>query len=228
MIPDLPQAESQHLHARATINFQSELIRKSIHLCSLSVPIIYSQISKELALMLLIPMFIGFLGVDLARYYHEPTRLWFQRWFGRLLRKSEKDGKRKQLTGATFVLISAVVCVLIFPKIITITAFAVMIISDITSALVGRKFGKHKFFDKSLEGSTGFLVSGVLVILVTPKIQGLPLEYIIAFVGVVIGTVVEACSIKIDDNLSIPISIGLIMWGLYLLLLPAVNLYSIL
>jgi dolichol kinase len=41
-----------------------------------------------------------------------------------------------------------------------------------------------------------------------------------------VGTVVEASSLKIDDNISIPLSVGLIMWGLYLLFLPSIDLFS--
>lgn len=218
--------ESEQLHSKATIDYKSEFVRKLIHLCSLSIPAIYYFISKQFALELLVPMFLGFFFVDLARFYHQGTQAWFYRWFGWLLRKHESDSNTKRLTGATNILFSAIVCVLIFPKIITINAFAILIISDITSALIGRRFGKRRLFQKSLEGTTGFFVSAVMVVMLAPKVEGLPLEYAIGIIAAAVGAVVEAASTTIDDNISVPLAIGFALWGLYALILPAVNLYA--
>lgn len=222
-----PPQESELLEGGATIDYKYELIRKTIHLCSLSIPIIYFFISKQQGLMLLVPVAAAFFVVDLARYYHPPTRAWFYRWFGWLLRKHESDHTKKRFTGATNILLSAILCVFIFPKIITINAFAILIISDTTSALIGRRFGRKKFFSKSREGSLAFFLSAIAVVLVAPKIEGLPLEYIIGIIGGVVGTIVESLSVKIDDNISIPLSIGVAMWGLYALLLPSVNVFAL-
>ncbi|HWP81896.1 MAG TPA: SEC59/DGK1/VTE5 family protein [Bacteroidota bacterium] len=215
------------LHTSATIDYKSEIIRKGIHLCSLSIPIIYAFITKEQALTLLVPVTVAFLVVDLARYYHPPTAQWFYRWFGWLLRRHEQNAERKRLNGATNVLLSACLCVFIFPKIVTINAFAVLIISDSTSALVGRRFGKRPFFNKSLEGAIAFFLSALLVILVAPKVQGLPMEYIVAAIAAIVATIAESLSTEIDDNLSVPLSFGSVMWGLYLWLLPNVDLSSV-
>jgi dolichol kinase len=218
-------SESELLQSKATIDYKSEFIRKSIHLCSLSIPTIYFFISKQLALELLVPMFLAFFVVDLARFYHQPVQAWFYRWFGWLLRKHETDHGTKRLTGATNILLSAIVCVLLFPKIITVNAFAILIISDITSALFGRRFGRRRFFGKSLEGAMAFFVSAIVVVLLAPKVQGLALEYAIGVGAAAVGAVVEAASTKVDDNISVPLAIGLVMWALYALLLPTVNLY---
>jgi dolichol kinase len=219
--------KSELLHAKATIDYKSEFIRKSIHLCSLSIPTIYYFISREHAIELLVPMFLGFFVVDLARFYHEPTRDWFYRWFGWLLRKHESDTKSKRLTGATNILFSAIVCVLIFPKIITVNAFAILIISDITSALVGRRFGRHRFFQKSLEGSTGFFVSAVVVVLLAPKIEGIPMEYVVGIIAAAAGAVTESLSTTVDDNISVPLVVGFVLWTLYAFFLPQINLFAL-
>jgi dolichol kinase len=138
-----------------------------------------------------------------------------------MLRKHETDSKKKNFTGATYVLISAVLVILLFPKIFAITGFAVLIIGDISAALFGRKFGRHRFLAKSLEGSLAFLVTSTVVIFFTPKIQGGIEEYIIAFVAVVVGMISENISYGwADDNLTVPVSIALTMWALYALFLP--------
>lgn len=181
-----------------------------------------------MALCLLLPVTGAFIAIDLARYYVPAISRWFYRWFGWLLRRHELDDTRKRLNGASNVLISASLCVLLLPKIIAINAFAILIISDTTSALVGRRFGRHRFFGKSLEGSTAFFISAVAVVLVAPKVSSLSYEYVIGIIAAAVGTVVEALPIRIDDNLSIPIGIGFTLWGLYAWLLPALDLSRLL
>ena len=217
-------SDLKHLDHTATIEYRHEVVRKGVHLLSLSIPIIYFFISRQLALYLLLPVTTIFIIIDTARYYIPPVTRWFYRWFGWLLRRHETDTNRKRLNGASNVLISALLCVLLFPKIIAINAFTILIISDTTSALIGRRFGRRRFLAKSLEGSLAFFISAVIVIFIAPKIDRLPMEYVIGIIAAAIGTIVEALPIKIDDNLSIPLAVGLSLWGLYALLLPAIDL----
>ncbi len=207
------------------IDYKAEIFRKSIHLCSLSIPIIYYFISREKALILLVPITLAFLAVDLLRHFHAPTAKIFYEVFGWMLRTHEYDQRKKRLSGATHVLISATLCVLIFPKLITITSFAILIISDSAAALVGRRFGKKKFLKKSLEGSVAFFCSALIVIAATPKFSSAAGEYVIAVIAAAIATVIEAMSVGIDDNLSIPISVGIVMWVLYSVFYPSMNLH---
>jgi dolichol kinase len=216
-----------HLDDNATIEYKHELVRKAIHMCSLSIPIIYYYISKEQALWLLVPLTAAFFVVDVTRHYSEIVSRWFYSWFGWLLRKHEQGGSTKRLSGATNVLLSACFCVLVFPKVIAVSAFAILIVSDTTSALIGRRFGKRRFFKKSLVGSLAFFFSALVVVLLSPKIEKLGMEYAIGALASVVGAIVEAISGTIDDNISIPISIGFTMWLLYLVLLPGVDLFQL-
>ncbi len=216
-----------HLDQAATIDYRNELARKAIHLFSISIPVIYFFIPRWLALCLLLPVTAAFVTIDLARYHIPAVSRWFYRWFGWLLRRHEVDSTRKRLNGASNVLISASLSVLLLPKIIAINAFAILIISDTTSALIGRRFGRHRFFGKSLEGSAAFFISAVAVVLLTPKVSSLVYEYVIGIVAAAVGTVIEALPIRIDDNLSIPIGIGFTLWGLYAWLLPALDLFRV-
>lgn len=216
-------------------NYKIEYIRKAIHLCSLSIPVFYFFLSKTTALSVLIPVTALFVVFDVARYYSTTGAKLFYKYFGWLLRNYEIDNKRKRLNGASNILISAIICILIFPKLIVVTAFAILIISDSSAALIGRRFGKHKFFKKSLEGSVAFFVSAIIMAVIATKMQYayLPninleytsLEFLIAIIASGIGAVMEASSVTVDDNYTIPISIGFVMWILYALLLPAFNIY---
>lgn len=216
-------------------NYKIEYIRKAIHLCSLSIPVFYFFLSKTTTLSVLIPVTALFVVFDVARYYSTTGAKLFYKYFGWLLRNYEIDNKRKRLNGASNILISAIICILIFPKLIVVTAFTVLIISDSSAALIGRRFGKHKFFKKTLEGSLAFFVSAIIMAVIATKMQYayLPnlnleytsLEFLIAIIASGIGAVMEASSVTVDDNYTIPISIGFVMWILYTLLLPTFNIY---
>jgi dolichol kinase len=206
------------------ISFSSELIRKGIHLASLSIPIFYYYVSRSTALAVLLPIVILSVAVDFGRHYIPALERQVERLFNSILRPHER--KAGLLSGASYVLVSALICVAVFPKIITVTAFAILIVSDSSSAIFGRAFGKHKFLDKSLEGTFAFIVSAWAVVLMSPKAGShlghtpLIMEYLIGAFAAVVGGVAEAGSVTLhlDDNFSVPISIGLTMWGLYWLL----------
>jgi dolichol kinase len=209
-------------------SYGTEIIRKSIHLSSLSIPVVYFFISKTTALQILVPLTLAFVLTDLARLFVLPARRLYERFFGFLLRRHERSGARKRLNGASYVLISATICIWLFPKVIIITAFAILIVSDTAAALFGRRFGRHSFFKKTLEGTTAFLLTALVVVAAAPKVQFLMTEYVIGAAGAFVGSLVEAASTDlIDDNLSIPIAISLTMWGLYALLLPHVNVFAL-
>ena len=210
--------------ADAHVSFRHELLRKGIHLSSLSIPVIYYFISRDLALALLIPVTALFLIGDLLRCFHRPSFELYQKIFGPMLRQHEKMPDRLTLNGATWVLISATICVLAFPKLITITAFSILIISDTTAALIGLRFGTKKYRDKTLEGSSAFVISAALVVLCTPKVAGLPGEYFIGIAAGILGAIAEVFSFNIvDDNLAIPIAIGICLWIMYAVFFPGLD-----
>ncbi len=206
---------------KGNIDYKAELLRKSIHLLSLSIAIVYYFITKELALKLLIPLTLLSLVLDIARYFFPTYRKFLHSYFGFMLREHEINSKQITLSGATYVLIAALVTVIFFPKVFVILGIAVLIFGDIFAALIGRKFGKHKFLFKSLEGTTSFFIFGSLVMLVTPKIEGSIEEYLIGFAAVAVAAIVENISYGwADDNLTIPLSVCLTMSALYALFLP--------
>ena len=209
------------------VGFKKELVRKGIHLFSLSIPIVYYYVSRELALTILVPMTLISIILDFLRYYSVAGANIFYKIFGQILRKHETGGK-KTLNGGTYVLISAALCVFLFPKVLVIMSFSILIISDILAALVGMSIGKIKINGKTLEGSLAFFISAIIVIFVTPKITYSSTEYLIGIMGAFIGTLAELYSFNIlDDNFAIPVSISGAMWFMYWLILPNVNIYAL-
>lgn len=196
------------------IPFSQELLRKGIHLISFSIPVIYIFISKETALFILIPLALIAIIIDVLSKRDNHVRKYLYMFFGKLLRPHEQ--RKDVLNGATWVLISAVLTVFIFPKIIAVTSFAILIVSDICSAIFGRKYGRHQLFDKSWEGTTAFMVSAFIVVLAFGTALVAPRTYFYSgFLAAIIGAFAEAASnkIKMDDNFAVPLSVGFTMWA---------------
>jgi dolichol kinase len=198
---------------KSNITYKQELLRKSIHLMSLSIPIGYIFLTKETMLYIFIPFAIAITLFDILSQKVKIVNKFLFKFFGKMLRPHEIKGEGT-FNGATWVIISAAVCIALFPKIITITGFTILIISDLFAALIGRKFGKRPLFDKSWEGTLSFMISAIIIVTIYYSVFILPFSYLIAgIVAAIVGGFVEAVSkvARLDDNLSVPISVGIVM-----------------
>ncbi|HRK60402.1 MAG TPA: phosphatidate cytidylyltransferase, partial [Candidatus Kapabacteria bacterium] len=97
-----------------------------------------------------------------------------------MLRAHETRDDRLLLNGASWVLIAAFLCILFLPQSIAITAFSILIVSDTAAALIGRKLGRHKFFDKSVEGTAAFIISAIGVVVAVWFILNLDISFVYA------------------------------------------------
>lgn len=208
------------MEERDRLKLRYEIARKTIHLASLSIPLIYSLISRDLALLILVPLFIGFFLVDVLKNFFGPVARWYHRTFDAMLRSHELKSESIHLNGATYMVMSALLLVLFFPKLIAITAFTIVAVSDTIAAVIGKKFGKHQFGEKSIEGSVAFFISAVLLVALFPR-----LNLFIGIIMAVAATLTEAFTdrignFKIDDNLSIPLVSAVAGMLCYLLFIP--------
>ena len=226
--------EIQNNVADHNITFLQELLRKSIHLSSLSIPICYIFFSKESMLMVLIPFMICVVFVDIATRKNPFIRKIYLKIFGFMLRKHEIQAREMLLNGASWVLVSAVLSIYFFPQIVAIISLSILFISDIVAAIVGRRFGKKRFLGlkgKSWTGTLAFFISAFIV----SSIYGFAFEYtipffVIAMFASVMSAFCEAISKEIlhaDDNFTIPISFGIAMWigNVYLNYFFGINLF---
>ncbi len=202
------------------ISFSQEVLRKGIHLISLSIPIIYVFVTRETALFILVSLAITAIVIDFLSKFNNIIGILLKKYFGKMLRPHELNQKYV-LNGASWVFISAVACVFIFPKYLAVVSFTILIISDISAALFGRKFGKHKLFtNKSWEGTFAFMISAIVVVFIYGIIFNAPIIFFIGGITAsIVGGFIEAAStkLKVDDNLSIPISVAsvLYLFGVY-------------
>jgi dolichol kinase len=203
------------------ITYRSELLRKGIHLMSLSIPVMYALLPKETILWFLAPLTLIFVFLDLISHRSGVIRNLLLRYFGSMMRTHELQVDKVMLNGASYVLIAACLCVMVFPKMIAVTAFSILIVSDICAALIGRRYGSHSFLDKSLEGTFAFAASAVAVVMVIAELFSQSGAFLVAgIIGSLVGAFVENLSprFRVDDNISIPFSIGITMYAIAALL----------
>ncbi|MBC8145586.1 MAG: hypothetical protein H7X80_08360 [bacterium] len=212
-----PDAMTQVAAPRAEISMKSELIRKSIHLSSIGIPLIYGLAGREIMLWLLVPATVFTLIIEVLRFTKPSVEARVRSSFGGIMREHELDGSHKKISGAAWVLLSATFCVIVFPTIITIAAFTTLIVSDTAAALIGRKYGRHKFLEKSFEGSTAFFVTSFCVVTAVMLLYDAPMLFLTTGAAAALAaTAAEALSsgANIDDNLTIPTSFAFVQWGL--------------
>ena len=197
------------------ITYTNELQRKGIHITSMLIPIIYYFIDRSTDLSILFPLTCITLIIDLFIHYNPTFRSFSHGMIGHLMRPHELNRTSLVLNGASWVMIAAVLTVFVFPKTIAIIAFSIVILCDMFAALIGRKIGKTKFIDKSLEGSLTFLIVGIIVCYTWTQIFHLDFLFFIAVsTGTFFAAIAEAAAyrLKVDDNIVIPIVAGGISW----------------
>jgi len=188
------------------ISLTQEFLRKSTHIGALVIPVGYyfSGLEQMTAFWFLSIITLLMLVIDISRL----RNWWFWRVlaspvFSLMLRKHEQDG---DLTGASYILLTASASIALFSKPVAIAAISFIIVGDTAAALIGRKFGRTKIGNKTLEGSLGCLAATFLVAVIAP---GISLQ--VALLGALVATVVEAWPMGVDDNVSVPLLSGLAM-----------------
>jgi len=181
-----------------------EIKRKIVHLATLVIPIGYALTSEETVLVFLIPFFICFLSVDLLRHFIPKLAFLFQRYFfGRVLREEEGP----TFMGSTYFLFATILTILLFPKPIAISSLLILILADTAAALVGKGVGKFRILGKTLEGSMAFFFTALVIVWIYPDLNRLSGS--LAALG---ATVIESLPIGLNDNLTIPLTAGAIMF----------------
>ncbi len=180
--------------------YKYELIRKSIHFSSLIIPVSLFYFDKYYILILLTPLSIAFIAMDYLRINSPQISFFYNKYLGTITRDFESNS----LTGASYVFISSCLIIFLFPNNIAISSLLIMSISDSMASIIGKKYGKVYFFNKSLEGSIAFFLSSILIIIF------LDIKLFPAIASILVCTLVEAYQFfNIDDNFSVPLSFAL-------------------
>jgi len=139
-------------------------------------------------------------AVDATRLRAPGANALFFRTFPGLASPREAVG----VASSTWFVLGALLTWTLFPAEVAVPALLVLALADPTAGTLGRLYGRHKIGAGSVEGSLAFFVVASLVLLVTVG----------GFAAVLVAgavTVVEATPWRLDDNLSVPLSAGLLL-----------------
>ena len=201
------------------ISYMQEVRRKLVHLSSLWMAAALWLLPWEFCAILFGVMAALTVLVEYA-YYRKVPVVWqcYGFFFGRMLRDYGSD--KFHLSGGAPVLAAACLSALCFAcphsetwgPATAALAMAVMLLGDTAAALIGRRFGRHRFFNgKSLEGTLAFLFTGFAVVLAGFAFGCYPWQVLLGGIGgVVVAALLELfnCELHLDDNLSIPLAVG--------------------
>ncbi len=184
-----------------------EVQRKTFHLCSLIVPVIYFFITKLSAIIILFLLAACVLYLDVSRHYNSRIRKFTDKFFSRFMRDHEQSGSFA-LSGSTYMVLGFFITALLFSKGLAIASWFILIISDTLAALIGAKIGIKMENGKSLEGSVAFLASAIFISMIVYFYIGYNTSFSIIIVSSIIATLSEFYSkeLSVDDNLSIPVT----------------------
>jgi glycerol-3-phosphate acyltransferase PlsY len=122
------------------------------------------------------------------------------------------------LTGASYLMLASMVCMLIFGigpagrvSGVFIAAISFLALGDTAAAIVGLSIGRVRIFRKTLEGTLAGLLVCIGVAWVVSILPGLDFPLGIGILGAVSASVVEALPIEVNDNVVVPLLSGTVM-----------------
>lgn len=164
--------------------------------------IIFTQI---VALLIIGIVAIVFILLDITRFLNKQTNELFTVRFKSIFRKSES----KKFSSMTIFLVATFISILLFEKNIAITALTFLIFGDIFSKIFGLAYGKHKIFQKTLEGTLAYFGCVLICGFVLYNILDIPL--FILMIGGISAPLVELFSFQLNDNFTVSLISGSIM-----------------
>ena len=200
------QDHSEKTQFAPRLPLRQEIGRKLIHVLGFLLPVAYVLFGRGVMIPLMLLGCILVLGADVARLYLPPAHALYVRLFGRLTRSAEEQ----RLTGASVLMIGQTLAVLLFPPVIAPAAMTFGVTGDVAAALIGARYGRlHWRQGKSIAGIAACLVAAFLGGLVWGR-----LAWPVVLAGAGAATLAEALPVRLDDNLTIPLVGGAVMWAL--------------
>ncbi len=183
----------------------TEIPRQMVHLSGLIFVVLAQLVGRGTTIVYFSMITLFFL---LYSWYikHQEKRFFetIESRFRDFILKFERKDVSNPFTGAMFFYLGFTLTFLIFPVSLASAACAMLAVGDSFSTLVGMKFGRHRIGRKSLEGSlacfAGSLVSGMFF--VPPHIS---------LAGALAACMAELLP-KLNDNLTIPLASGFVMF----------------
>ena len=165
----------------------------------------YILFSQMIALLIIGIVAIVFIVLDITRFFNKQTNELLTVKVKSIFRK----GEEKKFSSMTIFLVAAFITLLLFHWDIAVTALTFLIFGDIFSKIFGLAFGKHKIFQKTLEGTLAYFGCVLICSFVLYNILEVPL--LILLIGGITAPLVELFSFQLNDNFTVSLISGSVM-----------------
>ncbi len=189
-----------------------EIKRQIIHASGILTILIIQIFGRFNAALIALGITLFFLTVGMYRRYRKNIK--FKPKVVDEIEDMLEDGvktlerpKEMPFKGAMMFYLGSFIVISLFDPLISMPSIAVLAMADSLSTIIGKYFGKHKLHvnrKKSYEGSLTFLIIAIAVLYFFTN----PAK---AFFVAYIAMLVEMIP-KLDDNLTVPISVALLMF----------------
>ncbi len=164
--------------------------------------IIFTQV---VALLIIGIVTIVFIVLDITRFLNKQTNELFTVRFKSIFRKNEA----KKFSSMTIFLVATFISILLIEKNNANTALTFLIFGDIFSKIFGLAFGRHKIFQKTIEGTLAFFGCTLICGFILYNILDIPLFILI--IGGITAPLVELFSFQLNDNFTVSLISGAVM-----------------
>ncbi|MBC7791170.1 MAG: hypothetical protein H7Z74_14590 [Anaerolineae bacterium] len=188
--------------AGAPLALRWELTRKALHIVWAVVPLAYALGAPRTSVLLGLALAcIVAIVVEIARASSATFSALFHRRTSLLLRQHEHRG----WSGATWLLLSFFLSVLVFDQPTAVAAMWAVAVGDAIAAIVGRTLGRHHIgrSAKTIEGSIACAIITAAGALVVAHLALVP-----SIVAGIAAALAEWPTGPLDDNLRIGLAVG--------------------
>ncbi|MBY8990279.1 MAG: glycerol-3-phosphate acyltransferase [Candidatus Lokiarchaeota archaeon] len=167
--------------------------------------LIFYFIDVQLGLAVIGIVSLCFIALDIFRFVHKKTNVLLTEKTKAIYRKNEKN----KFSSMTIFLMSTFIILLFFEIEIAIAALIFLVFGDMFGKVFGLAYGRHKIFEKTLEGTLAFIGSVILFGFILYTTIDIPL--IVLLSGGIAAPLIELLPIGVNDNFSVPIISGAVM-----------------
>jgi len=167
--------------------------------------LIFEFMDHQLGLSVIGIVSLSFIALDIFRFLHKRTNILLTEKTTAIFRK----GEEKKFSTMTIFLISTFIIVLLFEIEIAIISLFFLVFGDMYGKIFGLAYGRHKIFEKTLEGTLAFYGSVIIFGYILYTTVNVPLLILIS--GGIAAPLIELLPIGINDNFTVPIISGAVM-----------------
>ncbi len=186
-------------------SFRTHWWRVALRPVAVVFVIFYHFYSQTTTVVLIGSVALFFIILDLIRFFTGMGR----KLMTEKIQFFFKNTERKKFSSMTMFLISACIITLVFEKQIALASLTFLIFGDIFSKIFGLGFGRHKIFDKTIEGSLAYGGGALICGFILYTALGIPL--LLLLTGAMAAAVAEALPLGLDDNFTVGLISGAVM-----------------